>query len=93
MKKITDIISLKHIEEADGPRVQYSISIHTKRDVQLDQSFNSLESKQEEVIQYELVKFIENPINASEFFLIGKEAIKIDEIVYIKVDSFPYIGF
>ncbi|MGG0253184.1 hypothetical protein ABEY61_19950 [Bacillus toyonensis] len=93
MKKITDIISLKHIEEDEGPRVQYSISIHTKRDTQLDQSFNSLETKQEETIQYELVKFIQNPINASEFLLIGKEAIKIDEIVYIKVDSFPYIGF
>ncbi|KEK25711.1 hypothetical protein [Bacillus gaemokensis] len=93
MKKLTDIISLKHIEDAEGPKFQYSICIHTKRDIQLNQQLNSLEYKQEEVIQHELVKFIENPINAEEFLIIGKEAIKVDEIIYIKVDSFTYIGF
>ncbi|PES71827.1 hypothetical protein CN512_04600 [Bacillus cereus] len=93
MKKLTDIISLKHIEDVDGPKFQYSICIHTKRDIQLNQQLNSLESKQEETIQQELVKFIENPINGEEFLIIGKEAIKVEEIIYLKVDSFTYIGF
>ncbi|EJQ03658.1 MULTISPECIES: hypothetical protein [Bacillus cereus group] len=93
MKKVTDIISLKDIEETDGPRIQYGICIHAKRDIQMDQTINAIESNQEETIQHELVNFIENPINASEFIIVGKEAIKVDEIIYIKVDSFPYIGF
>ncbi|PEU05839.1 hypothetical protein [Bacillus sp. AFS019443] len=93
MKKLTDIISLKHIEDAEGPKIQYGIYIHTKRDLELNQQLNSLESKQEELIQQELLKFIEDPINAEEFLVIGKEAIKVNEIIYIKVDSFTYIGF
>lgn len=93
MKQLTDIISLKHIEDAEGPRCQYSICIHTKRDIQLNQQLNSLESMQEKIIQHDLVKFIENPINAEEFLIIGKEAIKVEEIIYVKVDSFTYIGF
>ncbi|MGG2065430.1 hypothetical protein [Bacillus sp. S14(2024)] len=93
MKKLTDVISLKHIEDADGPKIQYGICIHTKRDIQLNQQLNSLESKQEEMIQHELLKFIEDPINAEGFLVIGKEAVKVNEIIYIKVDSFEYIGF
>ncbi|CAM3934830.1 hypothetical protein [Bacillus paramycoides] len=93
MKKLTDIISLKHIEDVENPKFQYSICIHTKRDIQLNQQLNSLESKQEETIQHELVKFIENPINGEEFLIVGKEAIKVEEIIYIKVDSYTYIGF
>lgn len=47
----------------------------------------------EEMIQKELVTFIENESNREEFLLVGHEALKISEIIYFKVEKFRYIGF
>ncbi|MDM5188584.1 hypothetical protein QUF99_15045 [Bacillus sp. DX4.1] len=90
MKKLADIISFK---QADNPKIQYYIYIHSKRNIELKSHIDLIDSNIEEQIQKELVTFIENEVNKDEFLLVGNEAVKVNEIVYLKVEPFEYIGF
>lgn len=90
MKKLSEIISFEQVEH---PKFQYYIYIHSKKDVILKYHINLVDFNLEEQIQEELVVFIENEANKNEFLLVGNEAVKVEEIVYVKVESFEYIGF
>lgn len=90
MKKLIDILSFK---QADNPKMQYYIYIHTKRDIELKGRIDLEERDKEEQIQTELIGFIEDQGNENEFLLIDNQAIKINEIVYVKVESLKYFGF
>lgn len=90
MKKLTDVLSLKEVE---SPEVQYYIYINTKRDVELKGRIDLAEKDKEEQIQTELIEFIENQDNENEFLLVGNQAVKVNEIIYVKVESFRYFGF
>lgn len=90
MKKLTDVISLK---QAENPQMQYHIYISTKRDIELEDRIDLAEKDKEEQIQTELIEFLENQDNENEFILVGNQAVKVNEIIYVKVESLRYFGF
>lgn len=90
MKKLTDVLSLK---QAENPQMQYHIYISTKRDIELEGRIDLAEKNKEEQIQTELIEFIENQDNENEFILVGNQAVKVNEIIYVKVESLRYFGF
>ncbi|MDP1457947.1 hypothetical protein Q8G37_15995 [Bacillus wiedmannii] len=82
MKKLTDVISLKQV---GNPQMQYHIYISTKRDIELEGRIDLAEKDKEEQIQTELIEFLENQDNENEFILVGNQAVKVNEIIYVKV--------
>ncbi|MEJ9111512.1 hypothetical protein LAV76_01935 [Bacillus paramobilis] len=90
MKKLVDIISFK---QADDPKIQYYIYIHTKRDVELKSRIDLVDENLEEQIHLELLTYIEDDSNQDEFLVFGNEAVKVNEIIYTKVEPFRYFGF